>query len=103
MAIVTLGGIKVSRQKPKISVRIVNNIDSLVNVDLLLMRVGETIESLAYTPSKVASDYVEFTFDELLFVEADGRYRARLMIDDKQRTVFYLQLESQIEVIIANG
>jgi hypothetical protein len=103
MGLITFGGVKVTRAKPTISVRIVNNEDSLVTAELLLKRVGTDIDSLAYTPSKVSSDYVEFTFDELLFTENTGRYLASFYVNDVLRSTFNIQYTNDTSIQVANA
>lgn len=103
MGIATLGGIKISRDQPKISVRIVNNTENLDDCELRIKRVGQPIEFVAYTPSRVLTDYVEFTFDELLFSEKEGKYQARFMANGEVATTIYLFLENATKIIATQG
>lgn len=100
---IPLGGIKVNRDNPKISVKIINNIDSLEVATLILRRVGGNTDLPTYAASKIGSDYVEFTFDEVLFAEFPGRYAASFYVDDIKRSVFYIQLEDNESIIVANA
>lgn len=101
MGIIPLGGIKISRSAPKLSIRIVNNLDELDSAELFLQRVGVDVDFVAYTPSRISEDYVEFTFDELLFVERAGKYKATFKVNDIARTVFYIVLESDEIITVA--
>ncbi len=99
----TLGGIKVSRSSPKISVRIVNNLDVLTTAVLKVGRVGEKFEFAEYPPTKFGVDFLEFTFDDLLFLNKEGRYLARLMILGEERTAFYLQYTDNVSIEVNNA
>jgi hypothetical protein len=98
----TLGGIKVTRSKPTITVRIVNNAEAIESAELILRRVGGYTDILAYTPSSISDDYVEFTFDELLFVERTGRYTARFMVNGVERTSFQIHYTDEALMSIGN-
>lgn len=103
MGIITLGGIKVSPTYPKISVRIVNNTDDISTAKLNLMRIGEKFEFAEYSPTKIGVDFLEFTFDALLFDKVIGRYKARLLIEGVERTSFYLQYATNVSIEINNA
>lgn len=99
----SIGGIKVSRVSPKISVRIVNSVDDLSSGVLNIRRVGENYDFVEYTPSRVSTDFLEFTFDELLFSKAFGRYSATLLVNGVARTSFNLQYVDASVLSVSNA
>lgn len=99
----TLGGIKVSRSRPKITVRIVNNVEAMTSAELTIRRIGTPVEILAYLPSSTSNDYLEFTFDELLFAEPYGRYHAVLYVADVIRTEFDIHYANEESIVVANA
>ena len=97
-----IGGVAISRTKPQITVRITNNPDDISSGVLRLQRVGEKSEFAEYSPTRIGTDFLEFTFDELLFSKAFGRYRARLLVDKVERMIFYLQYKNDVIMQVVN-
>jgi hypothetical protein len=100
---IPLGGIKVSRSTPKISVSIENNRDDLASAVLYISRVGAIVNEVAVTPVQATETKLIFVFGDALFNQEFGRYKARLHIGAVDRTVFYLQYVDDTVLSIANG
>lgn len=91
MGMTSMGSYRVSRSKPKISVRIINNAYDTAGVKLLLTRVGEHVAFVEYYPTRVTTDYFEFMFDDLLFDRTFGRYLGQIIMEGAERAYFYIQ------------
>lgn len=102
MVLTPFGGIKISREKPTISVRIVDDIEDLATAQLYLRRVGTYTNVVVYAPSNVVDGQVEFTLDELFFEEPPGRYLATFKINSIERSSFQLQYDDESIVSVFN-
>lgn len=103
MGIITLGGIKISRDSPTIRVKIANNLDDISTAKLYLKRVGEYYEFAEYPPTLEGDDYLEFTFDELLFSKLPGKYLARVAITERDITEFYIVYVDNVTITVTAG
>lgn len=95
----TFGCVRISRAKPRITVRI-NGLQDIVptgeeNTELFLSRVGDDIgEFASYLPLEEQGDYLTFQFDALLFAKPSGRYNGRLVVRGNSCTTIHLQFEN---------
>lgn len=100
MGMTSMGSYKVTRSKPKISLRITNNRYDTVGAKLLLTRVGEHVPFVEYIPVRVTTDYFEFMFDDLLFDRNFGRYLAQLILEGAERAYFYIHYMNDVKTEI---
>jgi hypothetical protein len=98
-----MNAIRVSRNAPKIRITIANNTDDLTTIRLRMSRVGGIGEFAEYPPTLVSDEYVEFTFDDLLFDEVFGRYQCRLILDEIDRLIFQIQYVDNQLISVGNA
>ena len=103
MGVTTIGGIKISRSKPKISIRIVGDTADISSGLLYITRVGDIAEEIVYPPISSNSGYVEFMFDGALFDRAYGKFQAVFRLGNEMKTSFYLQYVDDSKVYVENA
>lgn len=103
MGVTTIGGIKISKGKPKISIRVVGDTTDISNGLLYITRVGDIAEEIVYSPISSNSGYVEFMFNSTLFDKAYGRFQAVFKLGSEIKTSFYIQYVDDSKVYVENA
>lgn len=98
--ITTLGIIRISPCSPRVTITVAWGCDvPLGSIGLYMKRAGSPTEFAIYPPLSIDGSKLLFEFDELLWVQPQGRFIGRLVVGDREFSKIQFEYRDEPKVI----